>query len=206
MSDFIGFPKIKRLFRDIIVTEKIDGTNAQVTIVPVTGPFSNYDKDEITVDLGEYVVFAGSRKRYVVPGNDNFGFAKWVKEHAEKLVEILGEGTHYGEWWGQGIQRKYGLDHKCFSLFNTDRWGFLNAPERRVAHDIPKSLRAVPVLYNGPFSQTTIEDCLRLIGSIGSVAAPGFMNPEGIVIFHTHSNTLHKVTLEGDQPKGDGRG
>jgi hypothetical protein len=29
MSDFIPFPKIPRLRRDIVITEKIDGTNVQ---------------------------------------------------------------------------------------------------------------------------------------------------------------------------------
>lgn len=37
----------------------------------------------------------------------------------------------------------------------------------------------------------------------GSKAAPDFMNPEGIVIFHTAANVMFKVTLEGDEkPKG----
>lgn len=30
MLEFVEFPKIPRLSRDIIVTEKIDGTNAQI--------------------------------------------------------------------------------------------------------------------------------------------------------------------------------
>jgi hypothetical protein len=33
----------------------------------------------------------------------------------------------------------------------------------------------------------------------GSFAAAGFMKPEGVVAFHTHSRTLFKVTLERDQ-------
>jgi hypothetical protein len=37
----------------------------------------------------------------------------------------------------------------------------------------------------------------------GSVAAPGFMQPEGIVIYHAASRTLFKKTIEKDeQPKG----
>ena len=31
-ADFAGFPKIARLNRQVIVTEKIDGTNAQIRI------------------------------------------------------------------------------------------------------------------------------------------------------------------------------
>jgi hypothetical protein len=37
----------------------------------------------------------------------------------------------------------------------------------------------------------------------GSQAVPGFMKPEGIVIWHKASGTLLKATLEGDEkPKG----
>lgn len=37
----------------------------------------------------------------------------------------------------------------------------------------------------------------------GSVAAPGFMKPEGIVIFHVQGNFGLKKTLEKDEvPKG----
>lgn len=33
----------------------------------------------------------------------------------------------------------------------------------------------------------------------GSVAAPGFMKPEGIIIFHIQSQLLFKKTLERDE-------
>lgn len=37
----------------------------------------------------------------------------------------------------------------------------------------------------------------------GSVAAPGFMKPEGIVIFHTAGQWMLKKTIEQDDvPKG----
>jgi hypothetical protein len=37
----------------------------------------------------------------------------------------------------------------------------------------------------------------------GSYAAPGYMNPEGIVVFHVAGNVGFKKTLEKDeQPKG----
>jgi hypothetical protein len=87
----------------MIVTEKLDGTNAQVHIT----------------DDGR--IFAGSRNRWITPDADNFGFARWVAEHEEEL-RALGPGSHYGEWWGSGIQRRYGLDEKRFSLFNVGRW------------------------------------------------------------------------------------
>ena len=104
MPEFVAFPKIPRLVRDIIITEKIDGTNASVYVG----------------EDGQ--VMAGSRSRWITPTDDNFGFAKWVAANADELRTGLGIGTHYGEWWGAGVQRKYGLTEKRFSLFNVSRW------------------------------------------------------------------------------------
>lgn len=170
---FEEFPKIARLSREIIVTEKIDGTNAQV---------------EIT-DAGH--ILAGSRSRYITLQDDNFGFAAWVADHADELRQ-LGPGRHFGEWWGSGIQRRYGVPDKRFSLFNTARWS-----ESR-----PECCRVVPVLYRGPFDTTAIDDCLKRLTESGSVAAPGFMKPEGIIVYHTASRALFKKTIERDsEPK-----
>lgn len=37
----------------------------------------------------------------------------------------------------------------------------------------------------------------------GSVAVPGFMNPEGVVIYHHAGGQYYKVLLDGDElPKG----
>src|SRR3990167_9351566 len=103
MIEFRPFSKIARLSREIVITEKIDGTNGVIAIG----------------DDGEFAV--GSRSRWITPDADNFGFAKWAYTHEAELRE-LGAGFHYGEWWGQGIQRGYGLKEKRFSLFNVKRW------------------------------------------------------------------------------------
>lgn len=174
--EFQAFPKIPRLRRNIVVTEKIDGTNAQV---------------HVTAD-GE--VYAGSRNKWITPEQDNYGFARWVKDHEAELGAGLGPGTHYGEWWGAGIQRRYGLSEKRFSLFNSARW----------TDDVrPAICGVVPVLYAGEYSDTAIQDCLDKLKAGGSVAAPGFMQPEGVVVYMTASGTMHKVLLESDElPKG----
>src|SRR6185369_17529395 len=96
---FQPWPKIPRLNRDITITEKIDGTNAAVGV--------SYDKA---------VVWAQSRTRIITPQNDNAGFAKWVEQNARELADVLGPGLHFGEWWGQGVQRGYGMTRKFFSL------------------------------------------------------------------------------------------
>jgi len=176
--EFIGFPKISRLNREIIITEKIDGTNAQIYIT------------------GEGDFFVASRTRWITPDNDNHGFAKWAYEHKEELLK-LGPGRHYGEYWGQGIQRNYGLKEKRFSLFNVSRWGGFELNDR------PKCCDVVPTLWMGDFDTNRIKTVLNELKLNGSVASPGYMFPEGIVIYHTASRTCFKVTVEhDDKPKG----
>lgn len=204
--EFKEWPKTTRLFRDIVITEKIDGTNAAVQIIKAEsishwshqdGTKTFFDPQPINVvvlDDGEvYVVYAQSRNRLIFPGQDNYGFAGWVSQHAHELVTFLGEGTHYGEWWGSGIQRGYGLTKgdKRFSLFNTHRFG-------NIYEDSHGLLHCVPVLYEGVFDQEFIEDTLTQLRLEGSEAELGFMNPEGICIYHTQSKLVQKVTLDNN--------
>jgi hypothetical protein len=169
--EFQGFPKIARLQREIVVTEKIDGTNAAIGIT----------------DDGR--VYAQSRKRLITTDDDNYGFARWVAERADELADELGPGLHFGEWWGQGIQRTYGMEEKVFSLFNVHRWG-----------DAPLQVcRVVPVLArHNTFSERIITHAITRLQLGGSLAAPGYPDPEGIVIFHKASNSLFKQTLVAD--------
>lgn len=122
-SDFCAYPKTPRLFRDIIITEKLDGTNSQVVVWDATiGGWPNVDFPYIW-SVDNLYIAAGSRNRWIAPTNDNFGFAAWVLDHAPQLA-TLGHGRHFGEWWGSGIQRGYGLPkgEKRWSLFNVSRW------------------------------------------------------------------------------------
>lgn len=44
-----------------------------------------------------------------------------------------------------------------------------------------------------------VWSCLQNLRIAGSVAAPGFDRPEGIVVYHTAANQCFKVTLENDE-------
>jgi len=183
VAPYPKFSPIPRLFRPIIITEKLDGTNGLV---------------EISEDG---TVRAGSRNRWITPGKttDNYGFAAWVRDNEEELRK-LGVGRHYGEWWGQGIARGYGLSEKRWSLFNVSKWNqnFVTEPI-----DMPACVHVVPVLgYLENFSTNDVEESLRYLETWGSVAAPGFMQPEGVVVFHEKGGHLYKVTLGGDGHKG----
>ena len=102
----------------------------------------------------------------------------------------LGEGQHFGEWWGQGVARNYGHDRKRFSLFNADRWGAHNP-------STPACCDVVPVLYRGDLNG--VDSTLEQLRTGGSVAAPGFMTPEGIIVYHSAARLAFKVLLENDE-------
>jgi RNA ligase-like protein len=190
VKEFKEFPKMARFQREIVITEKIDGTNASIDITAVEADEFPTDPN-ILFTMGGFNVRAGSRTKWVTPGkNDNAGWAGWVFANAAEIVK-LGEGTHFGEYWGKGIQRGYGLNEKRFSLFNTHRW---SSDELR-----PKCCHVVPVLYTGPFDTFEINEALLMLKLGGSVAAPGFLKPEGIVIFHTAGNFGLKLTIEKDE-------
>jgi hypothetical protein len=190
---FQPFPKLARLSRGCVITEKLDGTNAQIYIVdPDTLEGSEYEEvvqTDPTASVGGLLIYAGSRTRLITPGKltDNYGFAGWVQQNADELVK-LGEGRHFGEWYGQGIQRNYGLNERRFALFDTSRW-----PAERPR---PSCVEVVPVLHSGEFSTAVIDHIMWELQATGSVAVDGFKNPEGIVIYHQASRTQFKKTFD----------
>ncbi len=169
MSDFIEFQKIARLSRECTITEKIDGTNASIVIT----------------EDGQFLT--GSRTRWITPDDDNYGFSRWAHENKDELLK-LGVGQHFGEWWGAGIQRRYGLQEKRFSLFNTFRW----KDER------PACCHVVPVLYVGVFDTAIVDTEIERLRTLGSAASPSFMNAEGVVIYHHAARQYFKKTLHKD--------
>lgn len=198
MSDLIEFqpfPKMARYSRQSLVTEKIDGTNACIFITPSGAG-----------------IMAGSRNRWITPSDDNYDFAKWVEENRTELLK-LGPGRHYGEWWGRGIQRNYGLTERRFSLFNAMRWHGVGDKPREFPTADPRVLKktelapecchVVPILGYVPFGSHHIEECVENLRRHGSLASPGFTNPEGVVVYHVAGNVGFKKTLDGDEAKGN---
>lgn len=166
--DFQAWPKTPRLSNESYwVTEKIDGTNACIVI-----------------QNGEFA--CQSRSRFITPEDDNYGFARWAYEHKDELMQ-LGEGYHYGEWWGKGIQRTYGLEEKRFSLFDTNRWNPDN-PHR------PECCSVVPLI--GRFSPEELSGVLADFVQGGSIAAPGFMKVEGLIVYSSLTRQRYKVIVD----------
>lgn len=188
--DFKAWPKIARLNREVVITEKIDGTNAAIIIT----------------EDGE--VGAQSRNRLITVGDDNYGFASWVDRNKDALVKMLGPGRHFGEWWGAGIQRGYGLtgSDKRFSLFDVHRY-------KEVDFSPLPNVGLVPVLItrwdrdeDGHFSigASKLEDvpsAVEKLKEYGSLAEPGYDSPEGVIVYHVAADTLFKVTCEDDDKR-----
>lgn len=99
IPDFIEFPKIARLAREIIVTEKIDGINGIIYVS----------------DDGEVLV--GSRSQWIATrakgGADNFGFASWAEQHADEL-RMLGPGRMVGFWHSTRLRASQGRETVLF--------------------------------------------------------------------------------------------
>ena len=203
-----------RLRRECIITEKIDGTNASIYI----GPYISGDPKCIGIQYTENVslgMWVGSRNRWITLADDNFGFARWAYDHTAELFN-LGEGHHFGEWWGSGIQRGYGFKNgeRFFSLFNASRWVEHDKPTYAIEQDNPKAeskfterapacCKVVPILYEGLFDTIIARLAMFDLNTNGSIAAPDYMNPEGVVVYHKAAATGFKMTIkDDDKPKG----
>lgn len=185
--EFVKWPKIARLNRTMFVTEKIDGTNAAVVITE------------------EGDIYAQSRSRIITPDDDNHGFARWVDENRSELMEQLGTGRHFGEWWGSGIQARYKghipQGEKRFSLFNVAKW---NCYDNYRCMEAPLC-HVVPTLKVYDFDTTIIDQQLSRLREDGSLACPG-AESEGLVVWHSAASKYFKVTLLKDEEwKGKGK-
>jgi hypothetical protein len=197
--EFKPFSKINHLRNTRMqITQKIHGTNAQVMIIPREDRI-DYDHgfdglkkelDVVDVDGQLYEVRAGSRTRWIYPGDDNFAFAKFVYENREALVRALGPGQHFGEWAGLGINSGEGLMRKVFCLF--DYWRYADV-------QLPEGVTTVPVLYEGSFDLAKIHEVMADLKATGSKLSPGFMRPEGVVV--NALGTRLKFVFEAEETK-----
>jgi hypothetical protein len=173
MVEFKAWHKIPRGGKDLVtVTEKMDGTNACIIIE------------------GDEIVGVQSRKRLITPEDDNYGFAGWVSRNASELVK-LGDGYHYGEWAGLGIQKNpHNLEEKTFFLFNT----------YRCPSQLPEICAVVPVLYHGAYYEDMVEDIMLTLKD----DAEAIYEPEGIVVFSHNTQCMTKYTFKFSEGKWKG--
>ncbi len=157
---------------NVTITEKMDGTNACIIISD-----------------GE-IVGVQSRNRLITPEDDNYGFAQWVSDSKDDLLG-LGDGYHYGEWAGLGIQKNpHDIPVKKFFLFNTFRWNE-NNPNRPACCDV------VPVLFQGQLSPEVIPDLLAKL----SESAGENQSPEGVIVYYHAFRKYTKHTIKSPNGK-----
>lgn len=156
----------------VTISEKIDGTNACIII------------------CDGVIRGVQSRKRFITPDDDNYGFASWVAENNDELLK-LGDGYHYGEWAGIGIQKNpHNLDSKKLFLFNTFRWNEDN-PNR------PKCCEVVPVLFQGELTPNKIPELLKSLQENAGVN----QTPEGVVVYYHAFRKYTKHTISSPNGK-----
>lgn len=185
--DFTRYPKIPRYENETwTISEKIDGSNG-VIYIPEVREDDIIDRDEILA--GSRTQWLGDRDR---KGRelDNHGFWAWVKTNWVELVK-LGPGMHHGEWYGEKINRNYGLKQKKFMLFNNKRY-------RKADFDLPNCVELETVVAdNVEFKdlQSRIELLSDMLESTGSFHVQGFKPAEGFILRSSLRNTLYKVIL-----------
>lgn len=162
--EFQSFGKIQRYEKAVChITEKIDGTNACI----------NIDHDG--------TVTTQSRNRIVTPDDDNYGFAAWVHNNIGDLQAFFGPGRHYGEWFGIGINRGYGMRERVFAPFNTGLF-----TQERVAADAPDGVTYTPLLATCRMSELDSHVSQVMIDLVdnGSRTREGWgWMPEGCMIW-----------------------
>ena len=173
MAEFKAWGKITRENPfNVTITEKIDGTNACVIIEDGA------------------IVGVQSRKRLITPEDDNYGFAQWVADNEAELLG-LGDGYHYGEWAGLGIQKNpHNLAGKQFFLFNTFRWNPLNP-------NLPDCCKVVPILFQGIMDGDTIDKTIETLSS----DAGENETPEGVIVYYHAFRKYTKHTIDFKQGK-----
>lgn len=199
MTAYPKFGSIPRWYKTFTISEKVDGTNGLIAVLPDGDEYNAIRSTGIVPiafnEEGSLAIFAGSRSRWLSADDkakDNAGFAKWIQEHASEVAQ-LGEGFHYGEWYGSGINRGYDLPKgtKRFALFNTHRWTVSR----------PEIFDVVPILWEGSGDdlQEGIDSAIQNLVTNGSVISPGFRNPEGIVIYSQEARSYWKKTIANDR-------
>lgn len=184
--DFINWGSTPRFHKYLTITQKINGTNAAVVIL-------------------DGIVSAQSRKRVITPDNDNYGFARWVYDNAGALTDVLGYGVHFGEWFGEGIQKNpEGIEGKRLALF--EPWKYLGDRRETVVNS--GLVELVPILHEGQADYMTIPnimDDLLWNGSKVPGSVQGLDNiPEGIIVWQKESRQRYKIMCQNDAiHKGD---
>lgn len=185
-TNYNSFPSIERLENIYcVISEKIDGTNG-------------------LIEINETNVRFGSRNRYISFSDDNAGFANFFRHYEARFEDVAKDIITkepessdesyplriYGEWFGCGIQRGYGLKDKFFMPFS-----FFYG-EKLIEYQVPNVITP-NIMYTGKFSMEVVNTCMQQLKLNGSGVVKDYKQPEGIVIFFPKYNFRLKETFNG---------
>lgn len=182
-GDFTKYTNIQHYWRypdvfnddeEVVVTEKIHGTNSRVGVL---------------FEGGEWVYAAGSHKVRWMEDPQTVRYWKPIDTQMMlMLAELCGECANvivYGEIFGSGVQDlDYGFEgdsgYRVFDIKVNDV--FLNWPDV-LAHCFKHDVPTVPVLYRGPWAyiNTMIDEYASGLTSVGTPKRK-FKGREGVVI------------------------
>jgi hypothetical protein len=189
---FRSFSSIPRWSKGVAVSEKIDGTNAQIHIVQYGDEEFDFDGHAWLAiaknfERDQYMLVA-SRNKYIMLDQDNQGFGNWCLANVAELWK-LGPGRHYGEWAGPGIQKNpLNLEEKRLFMFNP-KW----------VDQGPSCVEIAPVLAEC-MDAGDIDQLMADLKRNGTQVEGGKGQAEGVVIYHHGSGKLYKATY--DNPEG----
>lgn len=180
---FLKWPKITRRNAKCTISEKANGSNGALAF-KVTDASPTDGREIYVLDVQMAVQ---TRTRIVTTQDDQTGIARWAEANRETLeMDLLyvnrmlpepGTYYHYGEFMTRGH------DEPHFYLFNTRRW-------TGVKFRTP-TLKVVPVLYEGDYSDEIVEKCLEDLRQNGSRIHPG-LPAEGVVVYYPSNDTMFK--------------
>lgn len=183
------YPELFTEGEEVIITEKIHGTNFRAGWVPSVSNTLMKKIKKFFGMLPEYEFVWGSNNVQLQERGEHKGFyeedvyGKMVRKY--NLREVLKPGeVIYGEIYGPGIQKNYDYSAKDHELIVFDlkiqgkeTSDFLDF-DAMFENLIGKSLRVVPVLYRGPYN----KDMAKTLTEGASVLDPNQKVREGIVI------------------------
>lgn len=179
----LKWPKITRRDAQCTISEKAHGSNGAVAF-QVTNMSPTDGREVYVLDVEMAVQ---TRTRIVTTQDDQTGIARWAEAnrdtlemdllHVNRMLPEPGTYYHYGEFMTRGHNEPH------FYLFNTRRW-------TGVKFRTP-TLKVVPVLYEGNYSDEIVENCLEDLRQNGSRIHPG-LPAEGVVVYYPSNDTMFK--------------
>lgn len=179
-----NFPNVFKEGEEVVMDEKIHGTNCRVGLIPV-------EDGGMIADVFMGGSHSVRRKQFDNKGNESL---YWMPLKIKAVMDLLlycyaeSKGQPvvlFGEIYGPGVQdMHYGLEAKGFRAFDLSVGGRYLDYDAKVALWDKFGVEKVPVIYRGPFSPKVCEELVdgpTTVCEASAIKEP-FKGREGIVI------------------------